>query len=540
MNERASSRNRFGHLAVAVAAMIGLSTAVASPAVAAGSKPKPAVTSFTVSGQSVPASGGPVTLRAAVKRATTCTFSVTPKLKGLPKTVSCAPAKHKNLRTVSRKVSLPANLTATPTTYRFTITAHHGTQKTKRTVKTTVNAIAPSFAGPIGAGPTMTPSTGGTVGFTLSVSAASSCAISVLGTNFANLAGFPKTVACAPAPGTTTAEVPITVTLPSNSAKASVSYSFVVTATGAGGSASETSNAVTVEPVPLPPLTWKVSAVKGETGELTSVSCVSSSFCGASSEDGSLYIFSGGTWHRTAGRLAGDKQPTVSCASTSMCVAVDRDGNETEWRGVTWSQPQVLTDEAITGLSCAPGTANLLCVEVDAGGNASTLTGTQWSASVLLHDTGIGHFVSCPAATFCLEVDADGSYQTYNGHAWSDSALVSNAPKFMSVSCESPTFCTAVTTAGTGYKYVDDTWATAGLTDHAGEKSLDTTYAISCEAFDFCINVDGAGHADYFNGIKWDDLGLVDADPLAAVSCPTSEFCMAVDTHGRTAVGTQK
>jgi hypothetical protein len=79
----------------------------------------------TPSGRS--ASGGRVVLRAVVRNATTCRFSVHGTLKGLPTTKGCKSGK------ASVKIELPRNRTSSAKTYRFSLTARGSNGRTTPT-----------------------------------------------------------------------------------------------------------------------------------------------------------------------------------------------------------------------------------------------------------------------------------------------------------------------------------------------------------------------------------------------------------------------
>jgi hypothetical protein len=77
--------------------------------------PVPSLKSFTATPNSLPPSGGPVTLAATVSFANTCTFSARPAVPGLPVTLPCSSG------SVTKTVTVPANHTALPISYFFYI-----------------------------------------------------------------------------------------------------------------------------------------------------------------------------------------------------------------------------------------------------------------------------------------------------------------------------------------------------------------------------------------------------------------------------------
>jgi alpha-tubulin suppressor-like RCC1 family protein len=106
------------------------------------------VESFSVNPQSLPATGGSVALQATVSNASTCSFSATPPVVGLPTTVPCSSG------TIDNNVTIPANTGATPETYTFGLTANGAETVTANTVTLTVasgsSSSSSSSSGPIG------------------------------------------------------------------------------------------------------------------------------------------------------------------------------------------------------------------------------------------------------------------------------------------------------------------------------------------------------------------------------------------------------
>src|SRR5947209_3460593 len=77
----------------------------------------PSVTSFAASPAALPSGGGSVSLVATVSNASTCTFSVSPKLNGFPTSVACTSGG------ATKTANLPANTTQRTKSYSFSLTA---------------------------------------------------------------------------------------------------------------------------------------------------------------------------------------------------------------------------------------------------------------------------------------------------------------------------------------------------------------------------------------------------------------------------------
>ena len=234
--------------AVAAATVAGV---VSPVSVHAASKPPVlAVTSFSSSGTSLPASGGPITLTAHVTKATNCTFSVTPSVASLPQTKSCATG------SASVTVALPATTTPKAATYTFSLVAAGTgtlTAKSKAVVVTVAGQVAPTVT-TFTSSATTVAAGGGQVTLKASVKHATSCVFSVTPT----VPGFPLTTSCSS--GTASASVAI----PANALYTAAPYVFSMTANGAGTlSAAAKPITVTQAAAPKSPIITSISPTVG-------------------------------------------------------------------------------------------------------------------------------------------------------------------------------------------------------------------------------------------------------------------------------------
>ncbi len=377
---------------------------------------------------------------------------------------------------------------------------------------------------------------------------------------------------------------------------------------------------------------WSVKQVPGTVGlqndYLASVSCVSSSFCVAvgyynngSINQNLILTWNGAKWNVDASPSLSDpidennRLTSVSCVSTTYCVAVgyyDPEGIErlgllVMWNGFGWSlqdspslsPPSVIEPfSVLTSVSCA---SNRYCV---AGGyfsgpaslgqvylltwNASTWTiddspslSVSGTSATTSHDF-ISHVqsISCVSGTFCV---AAGSYfsqatsqryyqvfvLTWNGTTWSldSSASLSTSSSVsnmvMGISCTGPGFCVVV---GYTYTYVVTTvveqlyrdfiltWnGSAWSMDDASSLSVSgnaesSLASVSCASPSFCAaagyswpsgsNGPYVGLVLTWNGSTWTlysppPLSTLtsEANVLNAVSCASPIFCVAVGSY---------
>ncbi len=207
-------------------AAIGALCLSASTALAAGLN-RPTVKSLTLSPTSLSHAGGTTRLQAAVKHATSCRISITPRLAGLPKTRSCSSGH----LVVSFHVG--ANPSAAPRQFTVTLKAVKSGHHVTKSVHLKLTGMQPSITS-FSASPAGLPTAGGVTNLTAGVSDASTCQLSASPA----VTGLPAAVPCS---GTSYSQQ---VTLPANTSTAVVSYSFTLQVTGPGGSSTVSTHPV--------------------------------------------------------------------------------------------------------------------------------------------------------------------------------------------------------------------------------------------------------------------------------------------------------
>jgi RHS repeat-associated protein len=272
-----------------------------------------------------------------------------------------------------------------------------------------------------------------------------------------------------------------------------------------------------------PSTTWTAPSTIDSTRSLSSISCVSTTFCMAVDTSGYVVQFNGSTW------TASNKDSTrdiagVSCTSTTFCMAVDESGYYLKYNGSTWSTPASFdTFDSPQSVSCVSST---FCIEVGSDGRAYHYNGTSWSTHANVATSTDIVSVSCTSSSFCMAVDTGGGTHKYNG-SWSSAGTISGALYLSAVSCSSSTFCVAVDWYGHESTYNGSSWSAATVVD---PQLL--PLGISCTSSTFCQAVDGYGDAFTYNGTKWVLSNIDGTTGLPAVSCTSSTFCDAVDTSG--------
>lgn len=222
------------------ASRVGATSAINTVVVDVAATPAPTIQSFDASPPTLPNTGGTVDLTAAVTDATTCKFTATPTVTGLPVTQQCAGG------TATTSVTLPANPALTPKVYKFTLTVARpgGGSLVSAPVSVTIAATPPPAAQTFTATPTELSPAGGTVDLAAAVTDATTCKLTVTPT----VAGLPLSAPC------TGGAFAATVALPANPTVTAKSYSFKLTLTRTGGGAAVVTApvVVTVDGQPLP------------------------------------------------------------------------------------------------------------------------------------------------------------------------------------------------------------------------------------------------------------------------------------------------
>ncbi|MGH9169359.1 MAG: hypothetical protein ACRD0Z_00550 [Acidimicrobiales bacterium] len=340
-----------------------------------------------------------------------------------------------------------------------------------------------------------------------------------------------------------------------------------------------TAQVITFDPL-LEPGNSASQSVLPNGAAMTSVSCVSSSWCTAVDADGQYLVESDGKWSIPAVANPGGYLTSVSCISESSCVAVDAQGNAVSYDGTSWSTPDSIDEYGLTTVSCVASddSSGLFCMAGDEEGEALSFDGTTWStpqvvpgpsvesessitsvscASVsLCFATQAGNVaeydgswqaaspvdglgvtdVSCPSATFCIAVGGQDAAD-FGGSSWTSATQVESSVFFglISVSCATSSACMAVDTAGDSYSFDGSAWtetidATGGDGPWPGQ--------LSCASSSSCEAVLGYNTEAWSAG-SWGPEVPTDEPPgNTSASCPTSTFCVVVGSGGYVLTGT--
>jgi len=578
---------RWRRIATCVVMVAGLLVAAGATQTQAASIRRPAVASFRASPGSLPPDGGVITLTAAVRHATACTFTAAPKVAGLPATVRCSSGQ------ATEKLRLPGDPSRTRNvTYTFRMNAK-GADGTvaARPVRVVVSDVWPALRW---GAPRYVDSLGGRFGaldcvtttFCMATDYLADAALRFNGTSWS----APLTLESSVRP-----DAPQLYTLSCSSTTFCVAIDeygamftyngkswtrsaaqAMVYATGLSCASPTFCAAITADSAAIyNGKGWSAPVAFAPEYTLGSVSCPAPSFCLAVDSTGDSYTYSGSTWSAKTTFDPGATGTRVSCATRSLCVAVDQDGKVVVYTG-TWGTPTQLTSGG-TGLAWVRCLSVSLCL-AEGGGQFYAFNGKTWQAVMyqadaagfpvliscvsttfcvvvngtnstiaVLHDTawhvsptpspphGVPLGVSCPTAQFCAVADAAGASLTYNGRSWSAPRELSSTVNGISgISCVSAAFCMAVAYGnGSQYGYV----YTYNGKSWTSQAPLGIPFtSVSCTSPTFCVAAGGfdfAVQAAVWNGTTWQTTNFsnVVEGPWAYVSCASATFCVVVD-HG--------
>jgi hypothetical protein len=309
---------------------------------------------------------------------------------------------------------------------------------------------------------------------------------------------------------------------------------LVVLAAATGCGASGASSAV-----------WSASTKVAGVSSLAAVSCPAQYYCVAVGGREAV-IYDGHAW--SAPRpidpdgAKGGGLSTVSCISFSFCQAGDAAGNVLTWDGTSWSAPVLVDNAGIGEISCA---SPRFCAAVDEDGQLLFWQGSSWTRPQVPPSGAQLGAIACTPAEFCMAVDETGADTfTFVGGSWQPSGSVnvstpqggSEPDTLSSVACSSSTACAVADDFGDVFTWVGRRWSDAFSFD---PNLLDQPEWISCPSASFCMLVDLHGAATSWNGHRWSKPRTIDRGNNvfpASVSCASASFCMAVDTGGRAIV----
>ncbi len=258
---------------------------------------------------------------------------------------------------------------------------------------------------------------------------------------------------------------------------------------------------------------------------LTSVTCVSATYCIASDAAGETVTYNSGTW---SAPLPVTTIPLgireVRCGAASKlsqslrCAAVVGNYLAFAFASATarWS-PVTSASTPTFAVSCAQQ-----CEYLSPQGRSSGLVQGYLPK---LPVGAIASDVSCPTGGVeCVAVDSSGgSYLSHKGR-WVLGPKVANQATLWSVSCLSTSFCEATDIEGRAFTFNGTKWSAPQKVSAFG------VYNVSCGATYFCVASGLSGGAYVFNGETWTPTAKFSAsNVLHGISCANATSCVGID-----------
>jgi hypothetical protein len=187
------------------------------------------------------------------------------------------------------------------------------------------------------------------------------------------------------------------------------------------------------------------------------VSCASTAFSVDGQDGGGFFRYSSdptsASWNLQ--EQGSSAMSSVLCLSSSFCAMVDHEGTihvastTSQMECDSWASTNVDGAGALNGIACPSTKA---CVAVDSEGNVLTLTiGNSGDATGVKHDIDTTHdltSITCRTDSVCVSVDDQGNVfvSTNKGSSWVKYYTRGN--NLTSVSCASGSLCVATDTSG--------------------------------------------------------------------------------------------
>ncbi|HEY3907327.1 MAG TPA: hypothetical protein VGM14_25715 [Streptosporangiaceae bacterium] len=311
----------------------------------------------------------------------------------------------------------------------------------------------------------------------------------------------------------------------------------------------------------------RTAAKPKDQASLAAVSCRGSNWCMAvgtytakSKVHALAQVWNGSKWRIVRG-VPGTELSSVSCVTDTFCVGAGGPTGAEQWNGRAWRTVNLgKPDGGLTGITCGSrASCMLIFPRLDGPEVQSWSGGTKWHVWAKATNVCFGPAgapcglagVSCGSATNCVAVgttqyqfssDQKPSSVVWNGKSWAFSQPpgVGDPAEMNAVSCAGQ-FCLAVGSGDAdvlqGTIAIAATWnaATRSWTDvspkisQCGQASCAWASVISCGSQKICMTLGHAG-SQVWDGQRWGaapTIAVGHASGLPAVSCGLT-ICMAV------------
>ncbi|MCW2494460.1 hypothetical protein [Jatrophihabitans sp.] len=263
--------------------------------------------------------------------------------------------------------------------------------------------------------------------------------------------------------------------------------------------------------------TWEESPFAFGLEQPTGLSCSDADDCIVSNYDGvyggRVGGLDGGTYNDRTNSMT-----TLSCVSSTWCMALDNTGVVVVDHAGAWKVIPGPTNLGVTTLSCGSPT---FCVGV--GYNSySVFNGVSWSAAALGPTSTVA--LSCEA-TGCMALGTTTA-AWFNGTSWRTLPSPALEEAYQSVSCVSATFCLAMDSASQSERWTGSKWIV--VTPPSSNQSAGR---VSCVSITFCSAVINRA-VQLFTGTGWHPLANAALSGVSTAQCTSSTFCVGSSFDG--------
>jgi photosystem II stability/assembly factor-like uncharacterized protein len=286
--------------------------------------------------------------------------------------------------------------------------------------------------------------------------------------------------------------------------------------------------------------TW-TAQTSNTTSYLNGVTCISTSFCVAVGQNGTVDVYNGSTWTATAGNGGTGTLASVVCPGGNLvCYATGKQGITilTTTGGTSWTIQAGGGSQAnqLNGISCPNASTCYATGNGAASAPGTILKTSNGGQSWLPQVSGTANnvnlaSVACTSTTACVAVGASGNARvTTDGSTW-NTGTTGTTNALSGVSCPSAGNCVSVGASGTALTSANggSTWAaqTSGTTNALN--------AVNCVGTTcYAAGASGTLLKSTTTGGSWAAQTSNTANALNGVACMSSTFCIADGVQGTT------
>jgi hypothetical protein len=267
--------------------------------------------------------------------------------------------------------------------------------------------------------------------------------------------------------------------------------------------------------------TWgQARPADGDRGAVSSVSCPTTTFCGAVGQH-VVVVEKNGHWGHVS--RVDPSLEDVSCSSARWCLAVGDAGRSLRYDGGRWrAGPRA--SGILESVSCV---SRRFCMAESRGGTAYRFDGRRWHrAGDLSAVQSLSNGLACGSRSLCLVAGLGRVVARWNGRHWIRRTFSWLRLEDASTAC-GPHFCQLLTTAHA----VEWHHGWGPVSDIPPGQVGQGPSPVSCSTRGRCVALTNTYQAStlVLRDGSWHEQAFRSTSvPPAKLSCPTPAFCMAI------------